>query len=621
MNGSVSKNYRHIVTAGVPRRSILLPVVILLGAVTALGSPPAIVAHVSVEPDVVEPGEPVTYTIRIPGVKSLSPPDISFPSGLQPLGPPSREFSFRMDNRGQHTTTSFRYRLLPAEAGEFSIGPFSVTQRGMEIHIPAVRLKVVGSEQDTASATTNAPPPLFARVSISPAHPYVGQWCKITIELFHRSIELADEVQILDLPKKGTTLIPFHELTSQRRAVGGRVYEVRRFRGFVRFSAPGEYQFTPALRVQVIVPPQRRPRPGSPFGSPFFPDFADFFFEGVQTQPYVVQAPQVSIECRGLPEEGRPEFFRGAVGSFTLDVRVSPTNLTVGDPITMTVTVSGTGNVETVTLPAYSPGKTFRVYEAKLIKKDLSPDGLSGTKVFELVAMPTTTNVTSLPPFRFAYFDPEAERYRVLQQGPFPIHVSGQMPSTPPSEYGTPTAESHKILGEDIIFIKSKPGHLLPVARLQPAFWTRLVWINTIPLLALLVSWYFSRRLAAMGDSALRKARAPAAARKALKEAEKQLKQGHAEEFYRLLWNAVSTYFSETLQLAPGQVSTDLIIHKMQEIGIPQPILRSAMTVFDRIDTIRYAPREQQKPATKAEMRRDLIQIRNILIQCRRAGV
>ncbi len=119
----------------------------------------------------------------------------------------------------------------------------------------------------------------------------------------------------------------------------------------------------------------------------------------------------------------------------------------------------------------------------------------------------------------------------------------------------------------------------------------------------------------------MRKARAPAAARKALKEAEKQLKQGHAEEFYRLLWNAVSTYFSETLQLAPGQVSTDLIIHKMQEIGIPQPILQSATTVFDRIDTIRYAPREQQKPATKAEMRRDLIQIRNILIQCRRAGV
>ncbi|HIE10533.1 MAG TPA: protein BatD [Kiritimatiellae bacterium] len=621
MSCSRFRKSRHLAARGIYRLTIAFTVLVHFAASTAAGAPTAIVAHVSLEPNVVEPGEPVTYIVSVRGVKSLSPPEISFPSGLQPFGAPSREFSFYMDNRGQHTTTSFRYRLLPTEPGEFTIGPFSWSQRGREIHIPAVRLKVVGPQGETASAPTNAAPPLFARVSISPARPYVDQWCEITIELFRRGVELTDDIQILNLPEKGIAVTPLRELTPQRRTVQGRVYDVRRFRGFARFSTAGEYRFAPAVRVQVIVPPKRRTGPGSPFGSTFFPDLADFFFEGVQTHPYVVQAPRVSIQCRSLPKEDRPRFFRGAVGDFTLDVRLSPTNVSVGDPITVTVTVSGTGNVETVTLPAYSPGKTFRVYDAKLIKKDLSPDGMWGSKIFEMVVMPTTTNVTSLPPFRFAYFDPATERYRVLQQGPFRIHVSPQIPVPDSLETGTPAAQSRRILGEDIIFIKAKPGHLLPLAWLQPPFRIRLIWVNSIPLLVLLVSCYASLRRAAMRDGVSRRERAPAAARKALKEAEKHLRREHVEEFYRLLCKAVNTYFAETLQLAPGHISPDLIIHKMQEAGIPQPILRSAREVFDRIDTIRYAPREQKIPATKADMRRDLVQIRNILIRCRRSGI
>jgi hypothetical protein len=49
-----------------------------------------------------------------------------------------------------------------------------------------------------------------------------------------------------------------------------------------------------------------------------------------------------------LPEEGRPDNYSGAVGQFVFDVKVKPTEVALGDPITITLQITGEGNVDSI---------------------------------------------------------------------------------------------------------------------------------------------------------------------------------------------------------------------------------------------------------------------------------
>src|SRR4029077_11140152 len=127
-----------------------------------------------------------------------------------------------------------------------------------------------------------------------------------------------------------------------------------------------------------------------------------FFDAGANAVERSTEPLTLSVDA--LPEEPG---FAGAVGEF--DVKASPDRDTValGEAATLRFTVRGRGNLKWVDrAPELSlPGA--KVYPPQT-RSDLKvgPEGITGSRPWELVVVPETSGALSVPPLPFAYFAP-----------------------------------------------------------------------------------------------------------------------------------------------------------------------------------------------------------------------
>ena len=92
----------------------------------------------------------------------------------------------------------------------------------------------------------------------------------------------------------------------------------------------------------------------------------------------------VPIEVLPLPEEGRRLILAGDRPMETRSHRQA-NHVAVGDPITLTIKVSGNGNIDTVPMPKLGPLDGFKTYDptTKTTKDELNT---TGERVMEQVS-------------------------------------------------------------------------------------------------------------------------------------------------------------------------------------------------------------------------------------------
>src|SRR5262249_10907865 len=111
--------------------------------------------------------------------------------------------------------------------------------------------------------------------------------------------------------------------------------------------------------------------------------FFDQFFPG-DTKAVEVRSEPTRLTVLPLPEQGKPADYAGAVGRFEFGLEAKPTELDVGDPITLRMEISGSGNLATVSAPPLPADDRFRTYDAQPVKGE---DGAE-RRVFEQVVIP-----------------------------------------------------------------------------------------------------------------------------------------------------------------------------------------------------------------------------------------
>jgi hypothetical protein len=121
------------------------------------------------------------------------------------------------------------------------------------------------------------------------------------------------------------------------------------------------------------------------------------------------------------PEEDRPSSFVGAIGTnMIVDAALDAQNCRVGDPLTLTLTVSGGVNLKNIYAPDLSAQETllkqFRLYEDTLAT-DRKTDSVS----FSYTIRPTEAGTLEVPPISLSYFDSGARKYRTVRTSPIPV--------------------------------------------------------------------------------------------------------------------------------------------------------------------------------------------------------
>ncbi|MFM7749522.1 MAG: BatD family protein [Opitutaceae bacterium] len=139
---------------------------------------------------------------------------------------------------------------------------------------------------------------------------------------------------------------------------------------------------------------------------------------GIISQPRMEQvsvtSDQPTLEVKPLPA-GAPASFGGAVGQFKLTSKVVPEKAAVGEPVTWTLELTGTGNWPDIAgLPPRNVSQDFKVVQPKARRTPAEGKLFDATLTEDVVLVPSKPGTYTLGPVTLAYFDPQSGTYRTV---------------------------------------------------------------------------------------------------------------------------------------------------------------------------------------------------------------
>lgn len=113
------------------------------------------------------------------------------------------------------------------------------------------------------------------------------------------------------------------------------------------------------------------------------------------------------------PLAGRPVGYAGAVGRVDAVARFGASASRMGDPVTLTLRLTGLGNVKLLPRPALAVEWAAVALGGERVTIDTSAPRVSGTKEFDWLLTPRRAGRLQAPVVRYPFFDPVLGRYEV----------------------------------------------------------------------------------------------------------------------------------------------------------------------------------------------------------------
>ncbi len=387
----------------------------------------------SVSGDSCYAGDGVDYVVNVSGSASPERPSVEMPAGLSLgfVGGSDRSSRFVAIENGKRSERVeegyvFQFRVTAERAGEYVIPAPKVVVGGKEYRGNPLRLRVLEPETDNGFGLS---------ISVDNDAPYVGE--PVRMRVMWRLAANVKNISIAALPGQEA----FELATPHDRVPTGQQNDPTRveFQMFGR-TVVGVWsqevvggQATRVLSVeQVIVPKEAGTielgpmsiafdavvgqKPRGFFDSPF--DARDV------TKRVVSRSNAVKLRVKALPERGRPADFRGLVGEYSVKASASATEVGVGEPFNLSVTIEGPDPLARIENPPIEEqaefGSSFRASPEGWVA-EAGPE--SNPRRMSISIRATDAGVSSIPALRFPYFDPKRGEYRVASSAAIPLKV------------------------------------------------------------------------------------------------------------------------------------------------------------------------------------------------------
>lgn len=521
----------------------------------------------------------------------------------------------------QSSSTTFTYTLAPTKAGTFTLPSASLNSGGQKVKSGTAKIEILPASDNSAqssrqgggqgaygqssasagqgSSRSSMHTPstdehignkdLYFIVTASKKHVFEQEAILLTYKLYSLVTveQLAGEIPQLDGFHTQEIEQPQQRSFTMER-VGNKNYGTVVWRQYVVFPQKSGKLTIPSVDYEADVVVQDRNI------DPF-----DAFFGGgslMQRVKKIVKAPAVEIQVDPLP--AKPANFSGAVGKgFTISGKLVPEQIDANDATTLTLTVSGTGNMKLISCPTIEWPKDFEQYDPKTTDTStkLTTNGTSGKVVYECVAVPHHGGKYEIPPVEFCYFDTDSRQYKTIKTQSFELGVA-KGANTPAS---VAQQEEIKELTNDIHYIKQ--GDVEVRQHADDFYGSVMHWLSYLLLAVIfaVVMIIFRRQVAANADTKhLRRRKASKAAAKRLKSASKLLAAGKAEPFYDEVMRALWGYVADKLSLPVTDLTKDNVSEKLLARGVDGQTTENFLSVLGECEFARFAPGD---PATNME--------------------
>jgi hypothetical protein len=314
--------------------------------------------------------------------------------------------------------------VTPLVAGTVSIPPVSVTVDGIEHQSPIIPIAV--GKSDSAEL-------LQVLVTSSQGAVYVGEQLELVLRIAirpYRSTEFgvtlseADMWNLIDADRSTWGIFgqAMREMSQRGQRPAGReellrgaawyVYDIPARIWPTRSGAPDVGDIRLFWRYPAALTAQRG------------------FFGGrelaiASTRNISATGTVEGIDILPLPDDSQPASFTGAVGNFAVKASARPLRVAVGDPITLTVSItdlSGNADMDAIQPPALGPdamGSDFRIPSAPL-----AGTVTGNTKTFTQTIRPTRAGIDTIPAIEFSWFDAVTRTYRAARTEPIAVSVA-----------------------------------------------------------------------------------------------------------------------------------------------------------------------------------------------------
>ena len=504
--------------------------------------------------------------------------------------------------RSKSSQFTYTYILAPKKTGKFELPAATAKMKGETITSVQAAVEVLASDssasaqsgassgntQQTKPSGTISSKDLFLKFTVSRTSAVVGQ--PLTAELkLYQNVDIAGFEGAKFPAFNGfwsqETAAP-HNINFQREEVDGRLYNSALLRRYVLIPQQvGNLVIDPAELVCLVN--VRRSSHGNSI-------FDSFFDDNTMTVRKRVTTPAVHVHVNPLPS-GAPATFGGGVGSFRISASLSKDQLKMHEATSLTVTVSGRGNVSLLEAPKVNFPADMDVYDTKTTENtDKTTGGTSGSKVFEYPFIPRSHGEFTIAPIEYSYYDVNAGKYETISTGPITFNVEkGDVAETQAStsQMVMPDRKGVKNLGEDIRFIRTRQ----PSYKFRTVFFVDSLWYWVTAALILLVAgllWYLmkgmeARRADVVGNKN-RKATKMALGR--LKMAAGYLQKNLYSAFYEELHKALLGFASDKMNIGAEDLSKENIAAMLKEAGVAEDLSAQFVALLDACEFARYSP-------------------------------
>jgi hypothetical protein len=342
------------------------------------------------------------------------------------------------------------------------------------------------------------------------------------------------------------------------------------------------------LEIEIVANIVTRQRSRDPFDFLFDPFAA--FGPSVQQVKRTISSNPVTVNVRPLPEQGRPESFRGNVGRFTFNSKIDRTTLRANEALTITITIGGSGNLRHIQPPTVLFPTDFEVFTPVEIENiRIGVDGQTGSKTFEFLAIPRTQGSYIIPPIEFSFFDPVQRRYISHKTEEFRITV--QQGDERFMATGVSTVAENRFLNRDIEFIKMRTSPLRDIN--QKFLFSAAFWILFGVQFLLLIVFLIIRRQLDIRNAdvvGLRNRRALKEARKNLRKAEKFMNENNIDAFYIEISQALWGFLSKKFNIPVAELSIENVHQTLLGKQIQSEHIDQFLKALENCEFARFAP-------------------------------
>ena len=315
----------------------------------------------------------------------------------------------------------------------------------------------------------------------------------------------------------------------------------------------------------------------------------------------------LNLQVSPLPNPPDPAVFYNAIGKFEVGVSVDNRQLQVGQPVNLSIVMTGEGNFGAIRSPDLRLDNRWRVFSPQESFEDLDFLSYKGKKTYRYVIIPLSSELSEIPAISYAFFDVGSDQYITTTSKPIPVELKGesisrlgeQLQKVEPVEE---VDEAEKSLTTSIIWEMGYESHLGSPFFLRSSFylWQCVLFIGFFSL----VGWRWRALKLKRDQEFAREHEISRWIRKYMHLAHIASREEDSEQFYESAFLTFCAVIAARNDHNVEAVTVEDVLTRIADLQLNENVRRVIESYLDRYQHHRFSGEVPEDPPLANEYRR-----------------